>query len=66
MSIEMKVPVVGESVTEVTIASWFKNEGDFVELDEVVCEMESDKATFELPAEAGRNFAHCCRRRRYH
>ena len=50
--IEMKVPAVGESVTEVTIASWSKKDGDTVALDEVLCELESDKATFELPAEA--------------
>lgn len=50
--IEMKVPTVGESITEVTIASWNKKDGDRVELDEIVCELESDKATFELPAEA--------------
>lgn len=49
---EMKVPVVGESITEVTIASWSKNDGDHVEVDEILCELESDKATFELPAEA--------------
>ncbi len=48
----MKVPTVGESITEVTIASWNKKDGDRVELDEIVCELESDKATFELPAEA--------------
>jgi 2-oxoglutarate dehydrogenase E2 component (dihydrolipoamide succinyltransferase) len=49
---EMKVPTVGESITEVTISTWFKKEGDFVKLDEVIAEVESDKATFELPAEA--------------
>jgi len=49
---EMKVPTVGESITEVTIASWSKKDGDHVELDEIICELESDKATFELPAEA--------------
>jgi 2-oxoglutarate dehydrogenase E2 component (dihydrolipoamide succinyltransferase) len=43
---------VGESVTEVTIAAWVKKDGDFVKMDEVICELESDKATFELPAEA--------------
>ncbi|MCL4150914.1 UNVERIFIED_CONTAM: hypothetical protein GTU68_027638 [Idotea baltica] len=48
----MKVPSVGESVTEVTIASWVKQDGDYVEMDEIICELESDKATFELPAEA--------------
>jgi 2-oxoglutarate dehydrogenase E2 component (dihydrolipoamide succinyltransferase) len=52
MAIEMKVPSVGESVTEVTIASWVKKDGDFVKMDEVICELESDKATFELPAES--------------
>lgn len=49
---EMKVPAVGESITEVTISTWLKKEGDFVKLDEVIAEVESDKATFELPAEA--------------
>ncbi|MCF0054707.1 2-oxoglutarate dehydrogenase complex dihydrolipoyllysine-residue succinyltransferase [Dyadobacter sp. CY356] len=49
---EMKVPAVGESITEVTIASWSKKDGDQVELDEIICELESDKATFELPSEA--------------
>nr|MBI1229308.1 2-oxoglutarate dehydrogenase complex dihydrolipoyllysine-residue succinyltransferase [Cytophagales bacterium] len=51
MSIAIKVPTVGESITEVTIGQWFKNDGDYVEMDEVICELESDKATFELPAE---------------
>jgi 2-oxoglutarate dehydrogenase E2 component (dihydrolipoamide succinyltransferase) len=49
---EMKVPAVGESISEVTIASWSKKDGDHVEVDEILCELESDKATFELPAEA--------------
>lgn len=52
MSKEIKVPAVGESITEVTIGQWFKNDGDEVQMDEVLCELESDKATFELPAEA--------------
>lgn len=50
--IEMKVPVVGESITEVTIGAWSKKEGEHVQLDELLCEIESDKATFELTAEA--------------
>ncbi|GAA4838246.1 2-oxoglutarate dehydrogenase complex dihydrolipoyllysine-residue succinyltransferase [Algivirga pacifica] len=50
--LEMTVPAVGESISEVTIASWTKEEGDYVELDEIICEIESDKATFELTAEA--------------
>lgn len=49
---EMKVPTVGESITEVTLSTWLKKDGDFVKLDEVIAEVESDKATFELPAEA--------------
>ncbi|MDF2156875.1 2-oxoglutarate dehydrogenase complex dihydrolipoyllysine-residue succinyltransferase [Algoriphagus sp. CAU 1675] len=52
MSKEIKVPAVGESITEVTVGQWFKKDGDQVQLDEVLCELESDKATFELPAEA--------------
>ncbi|MCH7398582.1 2-oxoglutarate dehydrogenase complex dihydrolipoyllysine-residue succinyltransferase [Belliella sp. DSM 107340] len=52
MSLEIKVPTVGESISEVTIGQWFKKDGDFVEMDEVICELESDKATFELAAEA--------------
>lgn len=51
MAVEIKVPNVGESVTEVTIASWLKEDGDFVEMDEPVCEVESDKASFEIAAE---------------
>ena len=49
---EVKVPAVGESITEVTVSVWNKKSGDSVKLDEVICELESDKATFELPAEA--------------
>lgn len=52
MSLEQRVPTVGESITEVTIASWMKQDGDHVEMDEVIAELESDKATFELNAEA--------------
>lgn len=52
MSKEIKVPAVGESITEVTVGQWFKKDGDEVQMDEVLCELESDKATFELPAEA--------------
>ncbi|MBS0000132.1 MAG: 2-oxo acid dehydrogenase subunit E2, partial [Cyclobacteriaceae bacterium] len=52
MATELKVPQVGESITEVTIAKWIKSDGDFVEIDEVVCELESDKATFEMNAES--------------
>lgn len=48
----MKVPTVGESISEVTVGQWFKKDGDQVELDEILCELESDKATFEFPSEA--------------
>ncbi len=51
MSLEVKIPAVGESITEVTIAKWLKKDGDIVERDEILCELESDKATFELNAE---------------
>lgn len=51
MALEIKVPTVGESITEVTIAKWNKKEGEFVNADELLCELESDKATFELNAE---------------
>jgi 2-oxoglutarate dehydrogenase E2 component (dihydrolipoamide succinyltransferase) len=50
-TVEMVVPPLAESITEVTIGSWSKNDGDFVEMDEVIGEIESDKATFELTAE---------------
>ncbi len=48
----MKVPVIGESITEVTLSQWLKGDGEYVELDEPICEFESDKATLEFPAEA--------------
>ena len=51
MSVEIKVPSVGESITEVTLAQWLKEDGDYVEMYENIAELESDKATFELPAE---------------
>lgn len=49
--IEINVPTVGESISEVTLVNWLKQEGDWVERDEVLCELESEKATFELSAE---------------
>lgn len=52
MSLEIKVPAVGESITEVTVAQWIKKEGESVEMDEIICELESDKASFEVTAEA--------------
>ena len=49
--LEIKVPTVGESINEVTLAKWLKKDGDLVQRDEMLCELESDKATFELNAE---------------
>lgn len=49
--LEIKVPTVGESISEVTVARWNKKTGDYVQMDELLCELESDKATFELNAE---------------
>ena len=49
--IEIKVPTVGESINEVTLIKWVKNDGDYVERDEVIAELESEKATFEVNAE---------------
>ncbi len=49
--IDIKVPTVGESISEVTLVKWLKKEGDYVNRDEVLCELESEKATFELNAE---------------
>ena len=51
MSLEMKVPSPGESITEVEIAQWLVEDGDYVEKDQAIAEIDSDKATLELPAE---------------
>ncbi len=51
MILEMKVPSPGESITEVEIAQWLVSDGDFVEKDQAIAEVDSDKATLELPAE---------------
>ncbi|MEC5293107.1 2-oxoglutarate dehydrogenase complex dihydrolipoyllysine-residue succinyltransferase [Aurantimonas sp. C2-5-R2] len=52
MSTEIKVPTLGESVTEATIGQWFKKAGDRVEIDETIAELETDKVTVEVPAPA--------------
>ncbi len=52
MALEMKVPSPGESITEVEIAQWLVETGDYVEKDQAIAEVDSDKATLELPAEA--------------
>jgi 2-oxoglutarate dehydrogenase E2 component (dihydrolipoamide succinyltransferase) len=51
MAIEIKVPTVGESINEVTLVKWLKADGEWVERDEVIAELESEKATFEINAE---------------
>ena len=53
MILEMKVPSPGESITEVEIAAWLVADGDYVEKDQIIAELDSDKATLELPAEEG-------------
>ena len=54
----MKVPTIGESITEVTLSQWLKGNGEYVALDEPICEFESDKATLEFPAEAAGKLIH--------
>ncbi len=48
--IELKVPTLGESVTEATVGTWFKKAGDYVAVDEMICELETDKVTIEVPS----------------
>src|SRR6056297_2797303 len=52
MTTEIRVPTLGESVTEATVATWFKQPGDKVEADEMLCELETDKVTVEVPSPA--------------
>ncbi len=52
MSVEVRVPTLGESVTEATIATWFKKPGEAVAVDEMLCELETDKVTVEVPSPA--------------
>ncbi|MBF9038418.1 2-oxoglutarate dehydrogenase complex dihydrolipoyllysine-residue succinyltransferase [Rhodobacterales bacterium LSUCC0387] len=52
MATEVRVPTLGESVTEATVATWFKKPGDTVAQDEMLCELETDKVTVEVPAPA--------------
>ena len=51
MAIEIKIPAVGESITEVTLVKWLKADGEWVDRDEVIAELESEKASFEINAE---------------
>ncbi|WP_338323015.1 biotin/lipoyl-containing protein, partial [Falsirhodobacter deserti] len=52
MATEVRVPTLGESVSEATVATWFKKVGDSVAQDEMLCELETDKVTVEVPAPA--------------
>ena len=57
MPTEVRVPTLGESVTEATVATWFKKPGDTVAADEMLCELETDKVTVEVPAPAAGTLA---------
>ncbi|PKP73529.1 MAG: dihydrolipoyllysine-residue succinyltransferase [Alphaproteobacteria bacterium HGW-Alphaproteobacteria-6] len=57
MTTEVRVPTLGESVTEATVATWFKKVGDAVAVDEMLCELETDKVTVEVPAPAAGRLA---------
>ncbi len=57
MSTEVRVPTLGESVTEATVATWFKKPGDAVAVDEMLCELETDKVTVEVPSPAAGTLA---------
>ena len=52
MATEIRVPTLGESVSEATVGTWFKKVGDAVKADEILCELETDKVTVEVPAPA--------------
>ncbi|MGR3743713.1 MAG: 2-oxoglutarate dehydrogenase complex dihydrolipoyllysine-residue succinyltransferase [Pseudooceanicola nanhaiensis] len=57
MTTEIRVPTLGESVTEATVATWFKKPGDKVAVDEMLCELETDKVTVEVPSPAAGTLA---------
>ena len=52
MAIEVKVPAIGESVKQATLLRWYKKDGDTLEVDEPICELETDKANVDVPAAA--------------
>lgn len=56
--VELRVPAIGESINEVTLSRWLKEDGAFVKIDESLCEFESDKATLEFPSEATGKLIH--------
>ena len=55
---EIRVPTLGESVTEATVATWFKKPGEVVSIDEMICELETDKVTVEVPAPISVSYTH--------
>jgi 2-oxoglutarate dehydrogenase E2 component (dihydrolipoamide succinyltransferase) len=57
MTVEIKVPTLGESVTEATVIQWFKSAGESIATDEMLLELETDKVTLEVPAPAGGRLA---------
>ncbi|MGB3317179.1 MAG: biotin/lipoyl-containing protein, partial [Albidovulum sp.] len=57
MTTEVRVPTLGESVSEATVATWFKKPGDTVAMDEMLCELETDKVTVEVPSPAAGTLA---------
>ena len=61
MAVEVRVPALGESVSEATVATWFKKPGDSVAVDEMLCELETDKVTVEVPSPAAGILAECRR-----
>ena len=66
MATEIRVPTLGESVAEATIAKWFKQEGQAINIDEPLVELETDKVSVEVPGACGwRACAHRCQRRRH-
>jgi 2-oxoglutarate dehydrogenase E2 component (dihydrolipoamide succinyltransferase) len=58
MALEIKVPTVGESISEVTLVKWLKKDGEYAQRDEVIAELESEKATFEINAEQAGSIKH--------
>ena len=58
MPYEICLPSPGESITEAEVASWMKEDGEFVEKDEVICEVETDKASLEISAERSGTFVY--------
>jgi 2-oxoglutarate dehydrogenase E2 component (dihydrolipoamide succinyltransferase) len=64
-SVDVMVPTLGESVTEATVATWFKKAGDAVAQDEMLCELETDKVSVEVPAPASGTLSRDSRRRRH-